>query len=160
MTIRAWQWISEADNNLRLNEIKSGQKISFVYWKICKNWNEWALYLTFNTFRSWSCRINSFHFLFTVDPPSDLRFKILNENTVQMLWMRPQSRIQGYRIRVTSDTGGCSLKIPVRSCRVWNIMSVIKCKTSLSLTAQTLPAITHRSLHTQAQTCELQWLEK
>ncbi|XP_053193439.1 collagen alpha-1(XII) chain [Scomber japonicus] len=39
-----------------------------------------------------------------VDPPSDLRFKILNENTVQMIWTRPQSRIQGYRIQVTSDT--------------------------------------------------------
>uniref|UniRef100_A0A671W2H9 Collagen alpha-1(XII) chain n=1 Tax=Sparus aurata TaxID=8175 RepID=A0A671W2H9_SPAAU len=39
-----------------------------------------------------------------LDPPSDLRFKILNENTVQMTWSRPQSRIQGYRIQVTSDT--------------------------------------------------------
>ncbi|XP_038582157.1 collagen alpha-1(XII) chain isoform X5 [Micropterus salmoides] len=39
-----------------------------------------------------------------VDPPSDLRFKILNENTVQMIWSRPQSTIQGYRIQVTSDT--------------------------------------------------------
>uniref|UniRef100_A0A4W6EXA2 Collagen type XII alpha 1 chain n=1 Tax=Lates calcarifer TaxID=8187 RepID=A0A4W6EXA2_LATCA len=33
-----------------------------------------------------------------------LMFKILNENTVQMIWNRPQSRIQGYRIQVTSDT--------------------------------------------------------
>uniref|UniRef100_A0A3Q3LUA7 Collagen, type XII, alpha 1b n=1 Tax=Mastacembelus armatus TaxID=205130 RepID=A0A3Q3LUA7_9TELE len=40
----------------------------------------------------------------TIDPPTDLRFKILNENTVQMLWSRPQSRIQGYRVQVTSDT--------------------------------------------------------
>uniref|UniRef100_A0A672YMQ8 Collagen type XII alpha 1 chain n=1 Tax=Sphaeramia orbicularis TaxID=375764 RepID=A0A672YMQ8_9TELE len=32
------------------------------------------------------------------------RFKILNENTVQMMWTRPQSRIQGYRIQVSSDT--------------------------------------------------------
>ncbi|KAK2855870.1 hypothetical protein Q5P01_004605 [Channa striata] len=39
-----------------------------------------------------------------VDPPSDLKFKILNEKTVQMTWRRPQSRIQGYRIEVTSDT--------------------------------------------------------
>ncbi|KAF7655536.1 hypothetical protein LDENG_00054530 [Lucifuga dentata] len=39
-----------------------------------------------------------------VDPPSDLRFKILNENSVQMIWTRPPSRIQGYRIQVTSDT--------------------------------------------------------
>ncbi|KAM9839911.1 collagen alpha-1(XII) chain-like [Aulostomus maculatus] len=40
-----------------------------------------------------------------VQPPSDLKFKILNEKTVQMLWSRPASRIQGYRIHVTSDTG-------------------------------------------------------
>ncbi|XP_008292859.1 collagen alpha-1(XII) chain-like isoform X2 [Stegastes partitus] len=40
-----------------------------------------------------------------VDAPSDLRFKILNTNTVQMIWSRPRSRIQGYRIQVTSDTG-------------------------------------------------------
>ncbi|KAG7508225.1 collagen alpha-1(XII) chain-like isoform X2 [Solea senegalensis] len=40
-----------------------------------------------------------------VDPPTDLRFKILNENTVQVLWSRPQSRIDGYRIQVTSDAG-------------------------------------------------------
>ncbi|XP_071397697.1 collagen alpha-1(XII) chain-like, partial [Centroberyx affinis] len=39
-----------------------------------------------------------------VDPPSDLRFKILNENTVQMIWTKPLTRIQGYRIQVTSDT--------------------------------------------------------
>ncbi|XP_075940078.1 collagen alpha-1(XII) chain [Anarhichas minor] len=39
-----------------------------------------------------------------VDPPTALRFKILNENTVQMIWSKPQSRIQGYRIQVTSDT--------------------------------------------------------
>ncbi|XP_047184536.1 collagen alpha-1(XII) chain isoform X3 [Scophthalmus maximus] len=38
----------------------------------------------------------------TVDPPSDVRFKILNENTVQMIWSRPQSQIHGYRIQVTS----------------------------------------------------------
>ncbi|XP_072219016.1 collagen alpha-1(XII) chain isoform X1 [Leuresthes tenuis] len=40
-----------------------------------------------------------------VDPPKDLRFKILNENTVQMIWSKPQSRIEGYRIQVTSETG-------------------------------------------------------
>uniref|UniRef100_A0A7N8YCC1 Collagen alpha-1(XII) chain n=1 Tax=Mastacembelus armatus TaxID=205130 RepID=A0A7N8YCC1_9TELE len=42
--------------------------------------------------------------MLSIDPPTDLRFKILNENTVQMLWSRPQSRIQGYRVQVTSDT--------------------------------------------------------
>ncbi|XP_047243771.1 collagen alpha-1(XII) chain isoform X2 [Girardinichthys multiradiatus] len=40
-----------------------------------------------------------------VDAPTDLRFKILNENTVQMIWSRPLSRIQGYTIQVTSGTG-------------------------------------------------------
>ncbi|KAM6915073.1 collagen alpha-1(XII) chain [Xenentodon cancila] len=40
-----------------------------------------------------------------VDPPTDLKFKILNENTVQMRWNRPRSRIQGYRIQMNSNTG-------------------------------------------------------
>uniref|UniRef100_A0AAQ4PSJ6 Collagen alpha-1(XII) chain n=1 Tax=Gasterosteus aculeatus aculeatus TaxID=481459 RepID=A0AAQ4PSJ6_GASAC len=40
----------------------------------------------------------------SVDPPTNLRFKILNENTVQMVWSKPRSSIEGYRIRVTSDT--------------------------------------------------------
>uniref|UniRef100_A0A672NVD5 Collagen alpha-1(XII) chain n=1 Tax=Sinocyclocheilus grahami TaxID=75366 RepID=A0A672NVD5_SINGR len=40
----------------------------------------------------------------TLTPPSDLRFKILNENTVQMIWKQPLSRIEGLRIVVTSDT--------------------------------------------------------
>uniref|UniRef100_A0A3Q3X4W8 Uncharacterized protein n=1 Tax=Mola mola TaxID=94237 RepID=A0A3Q3X4W8_MOLML len=39
-----------------------------------------------------------------VRPPSDLNFKILSESTVQMTWSRPQSRLQGYRIQVTSGT--------------------------------------------------------
>ncbi|XP_052436866.1 collagen alpha-1(XII) chain isoform X5 [Carassius gibelio] len=39
-----------------------------------------------------------------VEPPSDLKFKILNENTVHMSWRRPSSQIQGYRIQVISDT--------------------------------------------------------
>nr|XP_019940581.1 PREDICTED: collagen alpha-1(XII) chain isoform X1 [Paralichthys olivaceus] len=38
-----------------------------------------------------------------VEPPSDLKFKILNENTVDMSWVRPSSRIQGFRIQVVSD---------------------------------------------------------
>ncbi|XP_036927761.1 collagen alpha-1(XII) chain isoform X2 [Acanthopagrus latus] len=38
-----------------------------------------------------------------VEPPSDLKFKILNENTVEMSWSRPSSRIEGFRIQVTSD---------------------------------------------------------
>ncbi|XP_076874166.1 collagen alpha-1(XII) chain isoform X2 [Brachyhypopomus gauderio] len=39
-----------------------------------------------------------------VMPPSDLRFKILNENTVEMTWRRPLTRIEGFRIHVASDT--------------------------------------------------------
>uniref|UniRef100_A0AAQ5ZQY6 Collagen alpha-1(XII) chain n=1 Tax=Amphiprion ocellaris TaxID=80972 RepID=A0AAQ5ZQY6_AMPOC len=44
-----------------------------------------------------------FHLLFAVEPPSDLKFKILNENTVEMSWARPSSRIEGFRIQVVSD---------------------------------------------------------
>ncbi|XP_011614348.2 collagen alpha-1(XII) chain isoform X2 [Takifugu rubripes] len=39
-----------------------------------------------------------------VEPPSDLRFKILNENSVEMSWRRPSARIQGFRIQVVSDS--------------------------------------------------------
>uniref|UniRef100_A0A8C5FWC9 Collagen type XII alpha 1 chain n=1 Tax=Gadus morhua TaxID=8049 RepID=A0A8C5FWC9_GADMO len=42
--------------------------------------------------------------LFAVDPPSDLKFKILNENTVQMSWTSPSSSITGYRLQVISNT--------------------------------------------------------
>ncbi|XP_060790300.1 collagen alpha-1(XII) chain isoform X3 [Neoarius graeffei] len=38
-----------------------------------------------------------------VESPSDLKFKILDENTVHMSWKRPLSEIQSYRIQVTSD---------------------------------------------------------
>ncbi|XP_041716802.1 collagen alpha-1(XII) chain isoform X6 [Coregonus clupeaformis] len=39
-----------------------------------------------------------------VEPPSDLRFKILNENTVQMTWNVPLTPIEGFKIQVASDT--------------------------------------------------------
>ncbi|XP_037541159.1 collagen alpha-1(XII) chain [Nematolebias whitei] len=39
-----------------------------------------------------------------VEPPSALRFNILNKNTVQVTWSPPPSRIQGYRLQVTSDS--------------------------------------------------------
>ncbi|XP_028970604.2 collagen alpha-1(XII) chain isoform X3 [Esox lucius] len=39
-----------------------------------------------------------------VEPPSDLRFKILNENTVQMAWKAPLTWIEGFRIQVASET--------------------------------------------------------
>lgn len=44
--------------------------------------------------------------IFAVEPPSDLKFKILNENTVLMSWKRSLSQIQYYRIQITSDIGG------------------------------------------------------
>lgn len=44
-------------------------------------------------------------FSLAVESPSGLKFKILNENTVQMTWKRPLSQIDGFRILVTSDTG-------------------------------------------------------
>ncbi|XP_019742733.1 collagen alpha-1(XII) chain isoform X4 [Hippocampus comes] len=37
-----------------------------------------------------------------VDPPSDLNFKILNENTVKMSWARPSTTIDGFRIQIVS----------------------------------------------------------
>uniref|UniRef100_A0A4W5QKT5 Collagen, type XIV, alpha 1b n=1 Tax=Hucho hucho TaxID=62062 RepID=A0A4W5QKT5_9TELE len=51
-----------------------------------------------------TCKLTSVPLLFAVEPPSDLKFKILNENTVQMSWRKPSQRIQGYRIQVVSDT--------------------------------------------------------
>ncbi|KAL6105800.1 col12a1 [Pungitius sinensis] len=38
-----------------------------------------------------------------VEPPSDMKFKILNENSVEMSWTRPSSRIDGFRLQVVSD---------------------------------------------------------
>ncbi|XP_059208525.1 collagen alpha-1(XII) chain [Centropristis striata] len=38
-----------------------------------------------------------------VEPPSDLKYKILNENSVEMSWKRPSSRIDGFRLQVVSD---------------------------------------------------------
>uniref|UniRef100_A0A673B6R8 Collagen alpha-1(XII) chain n=1 Tax=Sphaeramia orbicularis TaxID=375764 RepID=A0A673B6R8_9TELE len=38
-----------------------------------------------------------------LEPPSDMKFKILNENTVEMTWRRPSSTIEGFRIQVVSD---------------------------------------------------------
>lgn len=43
--------------------------------------------------------------LFAVDPPSDLNFKIIDENTVHMSWERPVDPIVGYRITVDPTTG-------------------------------------------------------
>uniref|UniRef100_A0A8C7T795 Collagen alpha-1(XII) chain n=1 Tax=Oncorhynchus mykiss TaxID=8022 RepID=A0A8C7T795_ONCMY len=48
--------------------------------------------------------LTSVRLLFAVEPPSDLKFTILNENTVQMSWRKPSHRIQGYKIQVVSDT--------------------------------------------------------
>ncbi|XP_008572507.1 PREDICTED: collagen alpha-1(XII) chain, partial [Galeopterus variegatus] len=41
-----------------------------------------------------------------VDPPSDLNFKIIDENTVHMSWARPVDPIVGYRITVDPTTDG------------------------------------------------------
>ncbi|XP_013922004.1 PREDICTED: collagen alpha-1(XII) chain-like, partial [Thamnophis sirtalis] len=37
-----------------------------------------------------------------VNPPSDLKFKIIDENTVQMSWASPSDAIEGYRITLRS----------------------------------------------------------
>ncbi|XP_055495106.1 collagen alpha-1(XII) chain-like isoform X1 [Leucoraja erinacea] len=41
-----------------------------------------------------------------VEPPSQLRFKILSESKVQMAWRRSPNRIGGYKLTLTSATGG------------------------------------------------------
>ncbi|EAW48748.1 collagen, type XII, alpha 1, isoform CRA_a [Homo sapiens] len=41
-----------------------------------------------------------------VDPPSDLNFKIIDENTVHMSWAKPVDPIVGYRITVDPTTDG------------------------------------------------------
>lgn len=51
------------------------------------------------------CDLTLFRLLLAVEPPSDLKFKIINENTVEMSWTRPSSQIEGFRIQVVSDTG-------------------------------------------------------
>ncbi|XP_037602343.1 collagen alpha-1(XII) chain isoform X2 [Sebastes umbrosus] len=38
-----------------------------------------------------------------VQPPSNLKFKILNENSVEMSWTRPSSSIEGFRLQIVSD---------------------------------------------------------
>nr|XP_040055050.1 collagen alpha-1(XII) chain isoform X2 [Gasterosteus aculeatus aculeatus] len=38
-----------------------------------------------------------------VEPPSDMKFKILNENSVEMSWTRPSSQIDGFRLQVVSE---------------------------------------------------------
>ncbi|XP_051868952.1 collagen alpha-1(XII) chain-like isoform X2 [Pristis pectinata] len=41
-----------------------------------------------------------------VEPPSQLKFKILTESSVQMSWKRSPSRIGGYKLTVTPAAGG------------------------------------------------------
>lgn len=48
-----------------------------------------------------------------MEPPSDLKFKILNENTVLMSWKRSFSQIQSYKIQITSDIGKRSVFHPL-----------------------------------------------
>ncbi|XP_067844647.1 collagen alpha-1(XII) chain [Heptranchias perlo] len=40
-----------------------------------------------------------------VEPPSQLKFKILTESSVQMTWRRSPNRIQGYRLTLAPATG-------------------------------------------------------
>uniref|UniRef100_A0AAQ4P830 Collagen type XII alpha 1 chain n=1 Tax=Gasterosteus aculeatus aculeatus TaxID=481459 RepID=A0AAQ4P830_GASAC len=41
---------------------------------------------------------------FLMEPPSDMKFKILNENSVEMSWTRPSSQIDGFRLQVVDFT--------------------------------------------------------
>lgn len=43
--------------------------------------------------------------LFAVEPPSDLNFKIIDENTVHMSWAIPPDPIVGFKITVDPTTG-------------------------------------------------------
>lgn len=65
----------------------------------------WAYIYHIHTYVYVCCDLTVFHLLFAVEPPSDLKFKIINENTVEMTWARPPSRIDGFRIQVVSDAG-------------------------------------------------------
>ncbi|XP_069786793.1 collagen alpha-1(XII) chain isoform X2 [Narcine bancroftii] len=40
-----------------------------------------------------------------VKPPSQLKFKILSKSSVQMTWRRSPTRIRGYRLTITPETG-------------------------------------------------------
>lgn len=65
--------------------------------------------------------VTNFNSPFAVDPPSDLNFKIIDENTVHMSWERPSDPIVGYRITVDSTTGefwdfGTNIKIVQSVC--------------------------------------------
>lgn len=51
------------------------------------------------------CDLTPCRFLLAVEPPSGLKFKILNENSVEMSWVRPSARIDGFRIQVVSEAG-------------------------------------------------------
>lgn len=50
--------------------------------------------------------LTAFRLLFAVEPPSDLKFHILNENTVEMSWVRPSATIEGFKIQVQVPDGG------------------------------------------------------
>uniref|UniRef100_A0A665VW12 Collagen, type XII, alpha 1a n=1 Tax=Echeneis naucrates TaxID=173247 RepID=A0A665VW12_ECHNA len=65
-------------------------------------WSEACVVMTALTTRV-CCDLTLFCLLFAVEPPSDLKFKILNENTVEMSWARPSTVIDGFRIQVVSD---------------------------------------------------------
>uniref|UniRef100_A0A673B762 Collagen, type XII, alpha 1a n=1 Tax=Sphaeramia orbicularis TaxID=375764 RepID=A0A673B762_9TELE len=59
--------------------------------------------LRIHTYLCVCCDLTVLYPLFAVEPPSDMKFKILNENTVEMTWRRPSSTIEGFRIQVVSD---------------------------------------------------------
>uniref|UniRef100_A0A8D0CFC3 Collagen alpha-1(XII) chain n=2 Tax=Salvator merianae TaxID=96440 RepID=A0A8D0CFC3_SALMN len=48
-----------------------------------------------------------------VNPPSDLKFKIVDEHTVRMSWTRPSDAIEGYRITITPTVDGPSREFTI-----------------------------------------------
>lgn len=78
-----------------------------------------------------------------VEPPSDLKFKILNENSVEMSWRRPSSRIEGFRIQVVSDSGQRFRRQSAFKCA---------CASGLSQPFSTVPFLQMRQLETSPLT--------
>lgn len=81
-------------------------------WSVCR-WDQCEC-LPFDSIKNttavihaWGCfcDLTLSRLVFSVESPSNLKFKILNENTVEMTWTGPSSSIEGFRIQVISDAG-------------------------------------------------------
>ena len=73
------------------------------------------------------CDITLCRLFIAVEPPSDLKFKILNENTVEMTWVRPSSTIQGFRIQVVSDAGQYGVNVHCINIHIYSYSVILFC---------------------------------